>query len=140
MSYTRLCVESTESPMGHARKRRILSFLMELSENTRRQNSLLIIITTKNDKQAFKKSENSIQRGRKLDLKGIYQHSMLSLNYTLFLLAIVLYMLSPPISNLFLLCSVPPPPLIGIGPKHSTRQRLRIQRGIEMDLKRLQQE
>ena len=47
---------------------------------------IFIIITSKDSKQAFKQSENkhsnsqktSIQRSRKMNLKGIYQHFMLS--------------------------------------------------------------
>ena len=44
--------------MGQARKRRLLSLLMEGLENMRGQNSFLIIITSKSSKQAFKKAEN----------------------------------------------------------------------------------
>ena len=71
------------------------------------------MITSKHSK----KYKNSIQRGRKLDLKGIYQHPLLSLKFTLLLLGIVLSILSPPIYNLFLLFSIPPPPpLFGLDP------------------------
>ena len=65
----------------------------------------------------------SIQRGKKLDIKDIYQHFMLSLNFPLLLLGLVLSILSPSLSNLFLLCSTPPSLLIGIGHNHSKRHK-----------------
>ena len=47
MSCTRLYVEPTEALMGQASKRRLLSLLMKRSDNTRGQNSFLIIKTSK---------------------------------------------------------------------------------------------
>ena len=57
---------------------------------------------------------------------------MLSLKCPLLLLGFFLSIISPPISNLFLVCSTPPYTLLGLGPI--------IQRQIKLYLKRLQQE
>ena len=71
--------------------------------------------------QAFKKKETSIKRGSKLDTKVIFHHSMLSWECTLALLWFVLFILSPPISNLFFLPTILnsplPPPSLGLCPR-----------------------
>ena len=140
MSCTRLYAYSKEALMGQSRKRRLLSFIMEWSENIRGQNWSNIIPNTKDTNQVFKKHKNSIQRGIKLDLKVIYQHYMLSLKCPILLLELVLSVLYLQISNLLLLCSIPCPTLVGILPKHSKRHKISIQRGRKLDLKILQQE
>ena len=53
MSCTRLYVEYIETLVVQARKRRLLSFIIELSENMRGQDSFLIIITSYDNKHAF---------------------------------------------------------------------------------------
>ena len=75
----------------------------------RGHNSFPIIITPKDSKQAFKKAETSIQRGRKLDLKGISQHFMLK-SVPCSSLDFYSQSYSPLISNLFILCPTPSPP------------------------------
>ena len=71
MSSTRLSAEYTEDLMFQATKRRLITHLKQLLKNTRGKISLLIIITSKDRKQALKNQKTSIQRGRKLDLEGI---------------------------------------------------------------------
>ena len=44
----------------------------------------------------MKKQKTSIQRGRKLNIKIIYQHFILSLKFSLLLLVLVLSILLPP--------------------------------------------
>ena len=74
----------------------------------RGHNSFLIIITSKLASKNSKNSKTSIQRGKKLGLKGISRHFMLSIKCALLLLGLVLSILSSYISNLSLLCSTPP--------------------------------
>ena len=63
-------------------------------------NSFLIIITSEDDKLAFKKQNNSNQRDRNLELKENSQRSILSLNFPLLLFGLVLYRLSSLIYNI----------------------------------------
>ena len=80
---------------------------------------IFIIVTSKDSNQAIKHSirqKTSIQRGRKLDLKGISQHYMFSYKFPLLLIMHALSILYPQITILFLLPPPfnSPPPLLGL--------------------------
>ena len=77
-----------------------------------------MITIPKDNKQVYKKAEKSIQRGKKLDPKGIYQHFLLSQKCPILLLRCVLSIIYPQISNLFLIPLLlnNPYPLVEIGP------------------------
>ena len=77
MPYNIIYVDPTEAFIVQAIKKRRLSLLNQRIENMRGYNSLFITITSKGRKQAFKKLEKIILRGRKLYLKVIYYHYML---------------------------------------------------------------
>ena len=81
-----------------------------------------------------KRQKKKVQRGRKLDLKGNSQHSRLSQKCSLPLLRRILYITPTPSSNLFLLCSIPLHPFLGLGPIIQ-KARKSIQRGRKLDLK-----
>ena len=78
MSYTRLYVDATADLMIQARKKSLQILLYQWLENIRGNNSFIIIIEPKDNTHSFKKAETSIKRGRKLDMKDIFQHYMLS--------------------------------------------------------------
>ena len=70
MSCTRIYVDPTDTPMRQARKSRLIILLKKLGQNTRVHNVFLIIITSKDRKQAFKKSENQHSKRQKFGSKG----------------------------------------------------------------------
>ena len=114
ISYTRLYVDATKSLLRQSRKKSLLSLINQWWERMGGLNLFFIIIISKYRKKAFKIQKTIIQRGRKLDLKGIYQNSVLSLEFTPPpLLRGVIYIISPPIPIYFLVplpLSNPPPP------------------------------
>ena len=71
-------VETTAAMMIHASKKRLLRLIKQRQENIRGRNSLFIIITSKDNTQAFKILENKHSKRKKLDLKGVSQQYMLS--------------------------------------------------------------
>ena len=77
ISYPGLYVYPTETLMGQSNKHRLPSLLNQRREKMRDQNSSFIIVTSEDRKKASKNVENKHSKRQKLDMKGIYHHSML---------------------------------------------------------------
>ena len=76
MPCTRLYVEPTAALMDQARKKKLLGLIKQWWDNMRGHNSFLIIITSKDYTQAFKKSENkhskSQESGSERNFSALY--------------------------------------------------------------------
>ena len=60
ISCTRFYVYPTEALVGKSRKKKLLRLIKQLWENIRGDNSLFVIIISKDRKQAFKEAEKWI--------------------------------------------------------------------------------
>ena len=70
MPCTRFYVGPTAAPIGQAKKNRLLGLLEQRWENMRGHNPFLIIITPKDNTQAFKKAENKHSKNQEIGSEG----------------------------------------------------------------------
>ena len=118
MPCTRLYVDPTEFLMVQARENILLSLLKKQRENMRGHSSLFLIITPKDNTQAFKKAENKHLKRQETGYEGHF-----SSLYVIIELSPTPHWTCPihltppryPTYYSYLLCSIPLSPLIGIG-------------------------
>ena len=110
--------DPTAAPMGQESKNRILGLLNQWWDNTMENISLLIIITPKDNTQALRKAENKHSKSRDTGSEGHLSALYIIIEvYPPPLLGHVLSVLTPMISNLFLLPPMlTPPPSLGLVP------------------------